>query len=309
MSEIITIIHDVLSSIPNVVWSGIVASIITVMGVLVTNLGLSKRHREQLAHTASESVVKREMELRRDIYMPAIEAAVNAASAIGSLSNPATSHDDVNEKYTDAAAKIGKASAIAKPATVRTLGTLTSNMRDLYTKLLIARQPIMNAQIRMSAAVALIERNSQDRDRWNQSRLDVMYNEGANRERDAFLVRQVEFCNRMIEHWTIQRDEAWLELSSTQLIFLRQMLALYPNTAQAMAAACVAFREDFDFEGDDIEAVRQAFADNATKATQFLHATITGLEVSLQMHAQAFEKAQAQRQAQAQAQGQQNAAA
>ncbi|UJH77385.1 hypothetical protein L0U95_22150 (plasmid) [Burkholderia cenocepacia] len=188
MSEIITIAYDVLSRIPNVVWSGIVASLITVLGVLVTNAGLSKRHRQQLAHSASESKVEREMELRRDIYMPAIEATVIATSAIGGLSNPVTSQDDVTEKYADAAAKLGKASAIASPETVRTLGTLTERMRVLYTKLLICRQPIMNAHSRMSAAIALIDRNSQDRDRWIQSRLDVIYNEGVNQERDDFLV-------------------------------------------------------------------------------------------------------------------------
>lgn len=305
MSEIIKIAYDALSHIPNVVWSGIVASVITVSGVFLTNVGLSKRHREQLAHSARESAVKREMELRRDIYMPAIEATVIAVSEIGSLSNPATSHDNANEKYADAAAKIGKASSIAKPETVRTLGTLNDSMRILYTKLLISRQPIMNAHHRMSAAIALIDRNNQDRERWTQSRLDVMFNEGVNQDRDAFLVRQIEFCNRMIDHWTIQRDEMWLELSRAQVAFLREMLVLYPDVAQAMGTACVAIREDFDFEGDDLEAVRQVFTDNAAKATQYLREMTASLEASLQVQEQAFAHANAQRQAQ----GNHNAAA
>lgn len=236
------------------------------------------------------------MELRRDIYMPAIEATVIATSAIGGLSNPVTSQDDVTEKYADAAAKLGKASAIAKPETVRTLGTLTERMRVLYTKLLICRQPIMNAHSRMSAAIALIDRNSQDRDRWIQSRLDVIYNEGVNQERDAFLVRQIDFCNRMIDHWTIQRDEVGLELSRAQVDFLKEMLILYPDLAQAMSTACVAIREDFNFEGDDSEAVRQVFTDNAIAATRFLDETTASLEVALQAQAQAFAEAQAQRQ-------------
>jgi hypothetical protein len=236
------------------------------------------------------------MELRRDIYMPAIEATVIATSAIGSMSNPATSQDDVNEKYADAAAKIGKASSIAKPETVHALGTLTDRIRILYTKLLICRQPIMNAHSRMSAAVALIDRNSQDRDRWIQSRLDVLYNEGVNQERDDFLVRQIDFCNRMIDHWSIQRDEAGLELSRAQVNFLKEMLILYPDVAQAMSTACLGIREDFNFEGDDLEAVRQVLTDNATAATRFLDETTATLEGALQAQAQAFAEAQAQRQ-------------
>lgn len=298
MSEIITTTCQA-ASIPPVVWSGIMGSAITVLGVLVTNLGVARRHREQLAHSAHESTVKREMELRRDIYMPAIEATVIAASAIGSQTDPLTLHADVEKKFADAAAKIGKASAIAKPETVRTLGTLTNSMRVFYTKLVICRQPIMSAHSRLSAAVALIDRNSQDRDRWIQSRLDVLYNEGVNQQRDDFLVRQVEFCERMINHWTIQRDQSHLELSRAQVAFLKEMLDLYPNMAEAMGTTCVAVREDFAFEGDDLEAVRQALADNVATATQFLRDMIASFEVELQAHEHAFAEAQAQREAQA----------
>ncbi|WP_155636174.1 hypothetical protein [Burkholderia stagnalis] len=77
---------------------------------------------------------KGKMELRRDIYMAAIEATVVAMSAIGSLCEPTTSRADVTEKYGDAAAKIGKASSIAQVETVRTLGKLTDSMRALYTR-------------------------------------------------------------------------------------------------------------------------------------------------------------------------------
>ncbi len=297
MSEIVTAVYHAFSRIPDVVWSGIVASVITVTGVLITNFGLSTRHRQQLAHTEHESTVKREMELRRDIYMPAIEATVVAMTAIGSLSNPATSHDDVSEKFGDAAAKIGKASAIAKPETVRTLGKLISSIRTLYIKVLVVRQPILDAHSRMSAAIALIDRNSQDRDRWIQARLDVLYQEGLNQERDAFLVRQVEFSNRMIDHWTTQRDAVKLELCRAQIAFLKEMLVLNPVAAQAICAACVAIREDFKFEGDDLEAVRQALTDNATNATQFLREMTTSFEAEIQVQAQALADAQAQAQA------------
>ncbi|VWD45958.1 hypothetical protein BLA50215_05746 [Burkholderia lata] len=298
MSAIITTTYQA-GSIPAVVWSGIMGSAITVIGVLVTNLGVARRHREQLAHAARESTVKREMELRRDIYMPAIEATVIATSAIGSQTNPLTLHADVEEKFTDAAAKLGKALSIAKPETVRTFGALTTSMRVFYTKLLIRRQPIMSAHSRLSGAIALIDRNSQDRDRWIQSRLDVLYNEGVNQQRDDFLVRQVEFCNRMINHWTIQRDQSQLDLSRAQVAFLKEMLDLYPNMAETMGMTCVAVREDFAFEGDDIDAVRQVLADNAATATQFLRDMVASFEVELQAHEHAFAEAQAQREAQA----------
>lgn len=80
--------HAGFLAIPDVVWSGIVGSLITIAGVLVTNRGLSARHREQLRHTANESAKAREMDLRKEVYIPAIEAALMASGAIGTLSNP-----------------------------------------------------------------------------------------------------------------------------------------------------------------------------------------------------------------------------
>lgn len=62
MVDILAVWDDLcgyLASVPDVVWSGIVASVITVLGVMVTNWGLSKRHRQQLRHTEEENARKR----------------------------------------------------------------------------------------------------------------------------------------------------------------------------------------------------------------------------------------------------------
>ncbi|KVN11337.1 hypothetical protein WT09_22875 [Burkholderia stagnalis] len=87
-----------------------------------------------------------------------------------------------------------------------------------------------------------------------------MYQEGVNEERDVFWVRQIDFFYSKIEQRTAERDAVNHELAVAQLAFPRELLELYPEAAQTMGAACVATRDDFAFEGDDLEAVRQVYA-------------------------------------------------
>lgn len=62
-----------LGSIPDVVWSGIIASLLTFIGVMLSNGSNTKRLRIQLDHDAKEKAKERTSVLRRDVYLKTIE--------------------------------------------------------------------------------------------------------------------------------------------------------------------------------------------------------------------------------------------
>src|SRR5262245_49382082 len=74
-----------LSSIPDVVWSGVIASILTLSGVLVSNWSNTKRLLVQLKHDADENQKERVAGLRREVYLTAAEELTKASTYLGSL--------------------------------------------------------------------------------------------------------------------------------------------------------------------------------------------------------------------------------
>ncbi|PRE09676.1 hypothetical protein [Burkholderia multivorans] len=279
---IVTAVLDWLKLVPNVVWSGIVGSLVTVVGVLFTNLGLSKRHREQLAHSARESAVEREMDLRRDIYIPAIEATVVAFSAIGSMSDPTVKQSDVNEKFSDALAKIGKANAIATAETVHAIGDLTDGIRELFTRLIITRQPILALHGRMTAENGVVDRAVGDHGRWVQIQTELLFQGPLDPQKAAFLAGQINFTQGQIDQWSDKRSVSALELNLAQVEFLKTLLQLQPSVSRKVNVACVSIRRELALAGDDLESVGQVFTRNAEQGQEFLRRMIADFEAQLQ---------------------------
>lgn len=148
---IIEIILEAIKSIPNIVWSGLLASLITLAGVFLSNHGNTKRLKEQLEHDAKEKSKDRITSLRREVYLKYVE---DIAFAFGNLSklqsiDPTKENaGDLLTNYLSSSAKIG---LIAPPETSKLASDLTSILVDLFNKLLIKSTAIhdLNLEIKL----------------------------------------------------------------------------------------------------------------------------------------------------------------
>ena len=74
-----------LQSIPDVIWSGLIASVLTLSGVLISNWSNTSRLKLQLQHDADQKTTERTATLRRDVYLSAAEELTKANTYLGSL--------------------------------------------------------------------------------------------------------------------------------------------------------------------------------------------------------------------------------
>lgn len=64
---------DYFNLVPDVVYAAVIASLLTILGVILTNRGNNNRLLEQLRHDSMHREREREMSLKRDILLPAID--------------------------------------------------------------------------------------------------------------------------------------------------------------------------------------------------------------------------------------------
>jgi len=136
-----------LSSVPDVVWSGIIASFLTFIGVMLSNGSSTKRLKIQLRHDAQEKSKERISILRRDVYLKAVEELnrvgmklVSFAQADFVSSNPA---DDLQDFFASAS----KLQLIAEPKTSLLVGELVASYSKLSMRLLVSLAPLNNVKI------------------------------------------------------------------------------------------------------------------------------------------------------------------
>ena len=120
-----------LRSIPDVIWSGVVASIITLTGVFISNSSNTRRLRLQLHHDAVERQKERVNALRRDVYLKAAEEISRANSYLASLTQLDVTKSNVADGLKEFFAISAKLQLVAEPKTALLVNDLTAAYGEL----------------------------------------------------------------------------------------------------------------------------------------------------------------------------------
>lgn len=141
-SEII----ELIKLVPDVIWSGIVASAITLFGVMVSNKSNTSRLLLQLNHDATEKSKERISKLRHEVYLKAIEDIHVTNIQLGALANRDLTKSDMTLEFQVITASMAKLKLVAEPETTRLAGELGVAFGALFLKLLPQVLIVQNAK-------------------------------------------------------------------------------------------------------------------------------------------------------------------
>lgn len=140
---------EFLSSIPAIIGSAIIASCITLLGVIVSNRSNTHRLIQQLAHDSDEKSKERISLLRRDVYMKAVEEMVRAGAYLGAIPQIDPTKTNAGEGLTNFFAAVSKIQLIAESKTASIASDFTAKFATAHFALLAEAAPIqeLNSKI------------------------------------------------------------------------------------------------------------------------------------------------------------------
>ncbi|CAM3826365.1 hypothetical protein VA7868_04569 [Vibrio aerogenes CECT 7868] len=112
------LIISCISKIPNVVWSAVIASLLTFLGVLWTNKGNEKRQAALLIHEENKFKFEQKISLKKDVFLEVAGSFANVLGIIPKLMNLNFTHEDINKLMGDHGAIVAKIYLPANEATV-----------------------------------------------------------------------------------------------------------------------------------------------------------------------------------------------
>lgn len=157
-------ILNILLKIPNVVWAAVIASLLTLGGVFLTNRGTYKRLIKQLEHESAQKDRDRNMGLRRQVYLDAAEAITENHLILMKIPNLGISDLELSEKFSKSAATISKVYAIGSSKTVKSVSELTSIIGSKYLLFIAERIPLVQRKHEIDIQNELIMKASAERD-------------------------------------------------------------------------------------------------------------------------------------------------
>lgn len=132
--------------VPDVIWSAVVASGITFLGVMLSNKSNTGRLVLQLEHDAREKSKDKINNLRREVYLKAIEDIEATNIHIGTLANRDLANSNMTAEIHAIGSSIAKLRLVAEPETARLAGELSAAMGALFLQLLPRLMPVLDAR-------------------------------------------------------------------------------------------------------------------------------------------------------------------
>ncbi|MBI4825332.1 MAG: hypothetical protein HY807_02780 [Nitrospirae bacterium] len=246
-NEIITAII----AIPDVVWAAIIASFLTLGGVLLTNRGSNKRLTNQLLHDAQQRDRERSMELKREVYLKATEAITVNHMILMKLTNLNVQELEIAQQFSNAAATIAKVNIIASTKTVNAVSDLSSELGENYLQLLAQRIPLVQRKANIEVLNILINKFSSERDQM----IELMKKSNIQGNYDERLWKVIndnfEFAGEQIKKYSNERDQL-LALNNQELVnFTKDCFQASKKVGNFFIPAIQAIREEMDIPFDE----------------------------------------------------------
>jgi hypothetical protein len=131
------------SHVPDTVWAALVAAGVAFVTTTLSNRNSRKQLAMQLAHAADQQKSQREMALRRDVYLPAVEAVARIQSSLSRLVDVKEDQTALGHSLVDNFSALLKAHLVANQPTVTALMNFQRAVMPTYVEMLRRRLPLL----------------------------------------------------------------------------------------------------------------------------------------------------------------------
>lgn len=233
-------IFSLLERVPAIIWSALLASGLTLTGVMLSNRSNTKRLLTQLEHDATQKAKDRMATLHREVYLRLAEEMARASSFLGKISQLDPANENIADGLAELFAAGAKAQLIAQPETSRLITELTARYGEMVMRLLGAVSPVHDFSIRIRISTEHLERAQSEVNRALSEMREMNESGNPNAARFEALQRSIEHSMQMVDDFAAQRDGFWSGHIAANREFnialLEQMRNVGPLQAQTMAA-------------------------------------------------------------------------
>ncbi|MCO7535894.1 hypothetical protein NJH24_14040 [Pseudomonas asiatica] len=232
---------EYLGLIPSTVWSGIVAASSALAGVLISNHSSHKRLEMQLKHDASEKAKDKISNLRKEVYLKAIEDISSTYIHMSTIASRDLTKTDLNAELHTITASMEKLKIVAEPETAKVAEDLSQAYGVLVLNILPKMVPLQDAQSDIQINDDLYNKSFADASRilqqmhsfTEEARQDIVVFQALQRSYEWFSNQSQEYADARAAAYD-QRNERLLEFNRDLLPRMKEL-----SKIQLKLTACI----------------------------------------------------------------------
>ncbi len=243
-----------LLSVPTVVWSGVIAAVVSltgaVAGVVLSNRSSEKRLADQLRHDAAEKQRDRLAALRREVYLKLFEELSAVGGHLGALAGKDPVAENLGGPLQTAIAQLGKVQLVGKPQTALLAGELSSLYGEALIRLMLAAKPLHDLKIDINVAEAAFQGGIAEARRANLARQSIRESGKPDVTRMRELQLSFNHAHGAYQTALDEKSVKWGEFNALQPHFMQAVFAELEAIAPAQAKLMDAMRQEIGLPSD-----------------------------------------------------------
>ena len=267
----------VLNSIPIIIWSVAVGSLITLGGVLISDRNHTKRLKIQLAHDSELRAIERKATMRREVYLKAAEELVRANNYLGSLAQLDLTKTNIGDGLQNFFASFAKLGLVAEEETGKAINELVIAYSDVLFKLMIKVMPISEQKNQ----ITIINKHYDEAQVEIKRLLAEMrhQNESVAQDEQVFntLDASFKFQQKIAKDLTDERNECWNKVNEYTKKFALQLMDEMKVITDLQVPVMVGIRKELDID-TNIESYKELINSSTERVKEQLDNFLASLD-------------------------------
>ena len=273
-------LQQLLPDKPDAIYSAAIAGSIAIIVGFFANRHALKRLRLELQHQANQRELERQFSLKRDIYIPLLEAATNATSYYGQIATVPTELIRQPEPLNSLARHIAKLNGVASKEVIESVHLAQKALLIGIVKLFEERQKIDALMIQVSSVESQIKMFESKGESFTQ-RFEKHIDAGTgDSELRNLLVRFINENQQAVEKLYEQKNHLSLQKVAAELRVTRQAMQDLQRISPLMRTALVAIRKDLGMQIDEAW-LAGAFQESSKEISNAMNTFLGNLETLL----------------------------
>lgn len=253
MAQAITILSTIWSvsqNIPQTVWTALMGSGFTLLGVIFANRHSRKQLKTQLAADSDEKAKQRRAELRKAVYLEGAEELVKANTVISALPQTDLSKVNAGLELKGFFASMIKLQLVGDPRTARLASGLASSYGEVLGRTIVQVMPIRNAVSSLEIQDSLFKKHQTEIKRILAAM--TAGNESGKADFENFDVknRSLEFHKKQSANIEVERKRLRMLHTSLQLDFVQSVASTMKVLMMEFLPLMLELRRELDVGGN-----------------------------------------------------------
>lgn len=251
------------AKIPDVVWSAVIASFLTFLGVLWSNRGHAQRQRDILVHESEKFKYEQNIALKKEVFLEAAASFSRVLAIFPRLADLNISDKEISEVVSNHGPVVSKTYLVAKEETVSKVLEFSNDVSEAYLSLVKPRAILLDSKAAIEIYEGMINKAENEKERLVSIMKEFNLQGRTDQQTFDFLQSSYETQDKLVTDTSEAIEQQRAEMALLHKEFFKNCISEYARLSVSIAPMTIAVRQELDNDGDSqvfVDAINESMS-------------------------------------------------